>query len=123
MRVGSIAIGRSGDKGSTLDLTLVAMDAEGYRHLEQALTAGAAQRALVRVMPTVGPGRVRRYEVPGLNALKYVVADALPGGVYATLHAGLHWQKAAIWILLDMDLGPLLAADGNAGAMATKAAP
>ena len=26
------------------------------------------------------------------------------GGVYATLHAGLHWQKAAIWVLLDMHL-------------------
>lgn len=122
MRVGSIAIGRSGDKGSTLDLTLVAMDAEGYRHLEQALTAGAAQRALVRVMPAVGPGKVRRYEVPGLLALKYVVADAMPGGVYATLHAGLHWQKAAIWILLDLEIGPLPTGDLTSGTMDTKSA-
>ena len=50
------------------------------------------------------PGTVMRYEVPGLRALKYVITDALPGGVYATLHAGLHWQKAAIWVLLDMEL-------------------
>lgn len=42
--------------------------------------------------------------VPGLRALKFVIDDALPGGVYATLHAGLHWQKAAIWVLLDLDL-------------------
>ncbi len=27
MRVGSLAVGRAGDKGSTLDLTLVAKDA------------------------------------------------------------------------------------------------
>ena len=103
-RVGSIAVGRSGDKGSTLDLTLVAVDDAAYRRLEAALTADAAQRSLVRVMPTVGPGHVVRYAVPGLRALKYVVSEALPGGVYATLHAGLHWQKAAIWILLDMEL-------------------
>jgi hypothetical protein len=33
------------------------------------------------------------------------VDGALPGGVYASLHAGLHWQKAAAYILLDMELG------------------
>ena len=29
-RVGSIAVGRSGDKGNTLDLTLVAIDDAGF---------------------------------------------------------------------------------------------
>lgn len=100
MRVGSIAVGRSGDKGSTLDLTLVAIDDNGYQLLDERLTESVAQQALARVMP----GRVRRYDVPGLRALKFVVNDALPGGVYATLHAGLHWQKAAIWVLLDLEL-------------------
>jgi hypothetical protein len=100
MRVGSIAVGRSGDKGSTLDLTLVAIDDAAWRVLEAQLTAEVASRALARVMP----GTVRRYEVPGLHVLKFVVTDALPGGVYATLHAGLHWQKAAIWVLLDLEL-------------------
>ena len=106
MRVGSIAVGRSGDKGNTLDLTLVAVGAAAYDRLVRQLTAVAAQRAIGRVMP----GTVERYEVPGLLALKYVITDALPGGVYATLHAGLHWQKAAIWILLDCELP-----DDNAG--------
>ena len=100
MRVGSIAVGRSGDKGSTLDLTLVAVDDAAWRLLETHLTAEVAARAIARVMP----GEVRRYAVPGLRALKFVITGALPGGVYATLHAGLHWQKAAIWILLDLDL-------------------
>jgi hypothetical protein len=31
-----------------------------------------------------------------------VLPKALPGGVYASLHPGLHWQKAAIWYLLDL---------------------
>jgi len=104
MRVGSIAVGRSGDKGDRLDLTLVAIDDAAYRKLERGLTVEVAQRAIVCVMP----GTVTRYEVPGLRALKYVVDGALPGGVYATLHAGLHWQKAAIWVLLDLEL------EGNA---------
>ena len=100
MRVGSRAVGRSGDKGDVLDLTVVAIDDDAYRWLDEKLTAETAQTALSKVMP----GTVTRYDVPGLRALKFVVRDALPGGVYATLHAGLHWQKAAIWILLDLDL-------------------
>lgn len=100
MRVGSIAVGRSGDKGSTLDLTLVAIDDAAWHVLERRLTAEVAATALAPVMP----GVVRRYTVPGLKALKFVVTGALPGGVYATLHAGLHWQKAAIWVLLDLEL-------------------
>lgn len=101
VRVGTIAVGRSGDKGDMLDLTLVAIDDAGYRILDRGLTTAVAQRAIARVMP----GRVTRYDVPGLRALKFVIEDALPGGVYATLHAGLHWQKAAIWVLLDLEIG------------------
>ena len=100
MRVGSIAIGRSGDKGSTLDLTVLALTDENYQLLESKLTTEVAQAAISKVMP----GRLTRYPVPGLRALKFVVEDAMPGGVYATLHAGLHWQKAATWVLLDLEL-------------------
>ena len=68
--------------------------------LERTVTAEAAQRELGRAMP----GTVRRYAVPGLRALKFVIDGALPGGVYGSLHAGLHGQKAAIYVLLDMEL-------------------
>ncbi len=100
MRVGEIAAGRAGDKGSVLDLTLVAKSNGGYRLLERELTEEAAGIALNRVVP----GEVRRYAVPVLRALKFVMPNALPGGVYASLHPGLHWQKAAIWILLDLEI-------------------
>lgn len=101
VRVGEIACGRSGDKASTLDLTLVARDEAAYRLLEAAVTAERAGAELARAMP----GTVRRYALPELLALKFVIEGALPGGVYATLHAGLHWQKAATYVLLDMDVG------------------
>lgn len=100
MRVGDIACGRSGDKASTLDLTLVARDRAAYDLLERTITAERAEAELGKAMP----GRVTRYALPGLLALKFVVADALPGGVYATLHAGMHWQKAAAYVLLDLEI-------------------
>ena len=98
VRVGDIATGRAGDKGNVLDLTLVAHDEASYALLERVLSADAVRTALNRVVP----GPVLRYEIPGLRALKYVAPDALAGGVYATLRPGLHWQKAAIWLLLDL---------------------
>ena len=100
MRVGDMATGRAGDKGNMLDLTLVARDDAAYAVLLRVLTADAARTALNRVIP----GPVQRYEVPGLRALKYVAPEALAGGVYATLRPGLHWQKSAIWLLLDLDI-------------------
>ena len=100
MRVGDMASGRAGDKGNVLDLTLVARDQDTYETLVRVLDADTVRKALNRVVP----GPVQRYEIPGLRALKYVAPEALAGGVYATLRPGLHWQKAAIWLLLDLDI-------------------
>ncbi len=100
MRVGDIATGRAGDKGDVLDLTLVACDIPSFAHLKQVLSAETVRDALNRVVP----GPVLRYEIPALRALKFVAPEALAGGVYATLRPGLHWQKAAIWLLLDLQI-------------------
>ncbi len=99
-RIGDLAAGRAGDKGEVLDLTLVARNDDDYRRLARAVTRDFAARALNRVVP----GNVVRYELPMLRALKFVVPAALPGGVHASLRAGLHWQKAAIWLLLDCQI-------------------
>ena len=100
IRIGDIAVGRAGDKGDVLDLTLVARDDAAYARLERALDADTVRAMLNRVVP----GPVRRYELAGLRALKYVLPQALAGGVYASLRPGLHWQKAAIWLLLDLSI-------------------
>lgn len=102
MRVGEIAVGRAGDKGDMLDLTLVAQDEAAYELMSQALTTKAVAQMLNKVVP----GPVLRYDLPGLRALKFVLPEALLGGVYASLRPGLHWQKAAIWLLLDLDIHP-----------------
>jgi hypothetical protein len=100
MRIGDIAAGRAGDKGEVLDLTLVARSAGDYQWLARVVTTEFAARALNRVVP----GDIIRYELPALRALKFVAPVALPGGVHASLRAGLHWQKAAIWLLLDCEI-------------------
>lgn len=98
MRVGDIAAGRAGDKGDMLDLTLVARDEQAYALLGRALSL----ERLAPVLSRMVPGPVQRYDLPALKAYKFVLPQALPGGVYASLRPGLHWQKAAIWLLLDL---------------------
>ena len=100
VKVRELAAARAGDKGSTLDLTLVAFDQEGYDTLARALTADVVADWLHRTVD----GPVIRYLLPHLRAIKYVAPVALEGGVYASLRAGLHWQKAAVWLLLDEDV-------------------
>jgi hypothetical protein len=95
-----MATGRAGDKGDVLDLTLVAKDQATYALFLKALNCTAVQKKLNRVVD----GPVLRYELPKLLALKFVMPQALKGGVYATLRPGLHWQKAAIWLLLDAEI-------------------
>jgi alkanesulfonate monooxygenase SsuD/methylene tetrahydromethanopterin reductase-like flavin-dependent oxidoreductase (luciferase family) len=97
VRVGDVASGRAGDKGSTLDLTIVARDAAAYNVLMRQLTPGAVQACLLAPL-------VERYELPGLLALKFVVPGVLGGGTYSSLRAGMHWQKAAVSALLDVEL-------------------
>lgn len=99
-KVGDIAAGRSGDKGDVLDLTIVAYSEADYQRLSRLLTA----ERVGAVLATVAPSPVERYELPKLRALKFVAPQALPGGVHASLHAGLHWQKAAAYLLLDLPL-------------------
>lgn len=100
MRVGDLAAGRAGDKGSILDLTLVTTDPDAYDLLRTHVT----EERVATAFRGLSPSPVVRYELPGLNALKYVLPEALPGGVYLSSHPGLHWQKAAIHVLLDLEL-------------------
>lgn len=95
LTVGDIACGRSGDKGTTLDLTLVAIDAAAYDALTKELTADVVAGCL-------GMPRAIRYEIPNLLALKFVLTGALDAGPWASRRAGMHWQKAAISPILAL---------------------
>lgn len=99
MRVGDLACGRAGDKGPVVDFTIVARDDSAYELLESALDTETVARAL-------DCSTVHRYEVPRLRALKFVAPDALAGGAFASLRAGVHSQKAWIHALLDLELPP-----------------
>jgi hypothetical protein len=70
-----VAHARSGDKGDTANIGLIANDPALYPFLVREVTAAKVGRHF-RGMA----GRVERYELPNLHALNFVLHEALDGG-------------------------------------------
>jgi hypothetical protein len=72
---------RSGDKGNTSNISVIAYEPELYPHIRQQLTAERFKAHYAGVVT----GKVTRYEVDGLQALNFVAEGALGGGVSRSL--------------------------------------
>ncbi|MEW6362356.1 MAG: hypothetical protein ACK42A_10650 [Pyrinomonadaceae bacterium] len=71
-----LAHARSGDKGDTANIGLIALRPEYYPILEQKVTAEAVKRHFGKIVK----GKVERFELPHLNALNYLLHESLGGG-------------------------------------------
>jgi hypothetical protein len=71
-----LAHARSGDKGDTCNIGVVARAPEIYPWLRQTLTATRVKRHFKGICR----GRVERYEVPNLWALNFLLHESLGGG-------------------------------------------
>jgi Acyclic terpene utilisation family protein AtuA len=94
-----LAHGRSGDKGDKANIGVIARRAEDLAVLSAWLTpervyAHFAHRA---------PSRVERFDLPGLNAINFVLHDVLGGGGMASLHTD-NLAKAYAQVLLAMEV-------------------
>jgi hypothetical protein len=76
-----IAWGRSGDKGDSSNIGIVARRPEWLPLLREQVTEGAVARWLAHLVA----GSVTRYDVPGIHALNFVCSRALDGGGMASL--------------------------------------
>lgn len=76
VRLLEIAHARSGDKGDTANIGLIARDAKHYPLLVKQVTAARVARHF-RGMIT---GKVERFELPNLHALNFLLHGALDGG-------------------------------------------
>jgi len=70
-----LAHARSGDKGNTANVGVIALEPEYYPILARELTAARVARHF-RGMAS----RVERFELPNLHALNFLLHDALDGG-------------------------------------------
>ena len=99
MRLRELAHARTGDKGDTSQISVIAYDEGDYAYLAEHVTAervGAHFSAIVR-------GDVVRYELPGLGALNFVMDRALAGGVTRSLALDAH-GKCLGSLLLELEV-------------------
>lgn len=87
--VRDLAHARAGDKGRAVNVSAIAFDAAGYARLERELTAERVMAAFA----AVAAGPVRRYALPGLRALNFVVEGMEGGGVTRTLRQDRHGKS------------------------------
>jgi len=71
-----IAHARSGDKGDTCNVGVIAYDARHYPLLVRELTAERVKQFFGDYVK----GKVERYELPNLGALNFLLHEALGGG-------------------------------------------
>ncbi len=70
-----LAHARSGDKGNSANIGVIARRPEYYPLLVAELTPARVRRHFRGMV-----GRVQRFELPNLNALNFLLHDALDGG-------------------------------------------
>ena len=76
VRLVDIAHARSGDKGDTANVGLIALRPELYPIIEKYVTKDAVEKHFDGVIA----GPVVRYELPNLKALNFLLHGALDGG-------------------------------------------
>lgn len=97
-----LAHSRTGDKGDTSNISVIAFKAEDYPRLLKALTAERVAEYFAELLGDDGL-RVRRYELPNVHALNFVLPGILKGGVTRSLALDAH-GKALGAALLDIEV-------------------
>ena len=74
--LGRLAFARSGDKGNTANIGVIALSPDAYSTLVKELTCDRVKRYFRHVCG----GPVQRFELPNLYALNFLLHDSLGGG-------------------------------------------
>jgi hypothetical protein len=101
-RVFDLAYGRSGDKGDIANVSVIARTPAAYAELKAKLSAERVKREL----GTLVRGPVVRYELDNIEALNFVLYQALDGGATRSLRLdplGKSLAGAVLYLLLDQD--------------------
>lgn len=100
---------RTGDKGNRSNIGVFAYHPELYSHLAAQVT----EARVAELFAHRRPAAVKRYALPNLAALNFVIDDVLDGGVNNSLNLDSHGKTLAFLLLtmtvtLPSSLAPLL---------------
>ena len=97
-----LAHARSGDKGDTVNVGVIAYEPEFYPVLVSALTEAAVKKHFGSLVL----GKVQRFELPNLRALNFLLHNALDGGGTMSLMTdaqGKTFSTAMLRMEIDVD--------------------
>jgi len=96
-----IAHTRSGDKGDTCNIGVIALDQRHYPVLVRAVTAERVKQHFGELVR----GNVERFELPNLGALNFLLHEALGGGGTVSLRTDAQGKTFGASLLsLEIDL-------------------
>ena len=102
VRLADIAHARSGDKGDTANVGVIALQPDGIRsHRARAHASVASPTTFV----ASSTGDVKRFELPNLNALNFLLHGALDGGGTLSLKTdaqGKVFSTALLRMMIDV---------------------
>jgi hypothetical protein len=101
VRLVDIAHARSGDKGDTANVGVIALEPRWYDILDAFVTRDAVARHFAGMIG----GDVQRFELPNLNALNFLLHGALDGGGTLSLKTdaqGKVWSTALLRMTLEV---------------------
>ncbi len=99
IKLKEIAHARSGDKGDSSNIGLIAFKKEHYEVLRAKVTPDAVKQHFKAICR----GDVDRYEVPNLLALNFILHDALGGGGTESLKTDAQGKTHGMG-LLEMEI-------------------
>jgi len=91
----ALAHARTGDKGNRLNISLIAYEPALYPLLEQHITESAVAAHFAHRKPSA----VKRYALPKIYALNFVLDDVLDGGVTQALNLDSHGKTLSFHLL------------------------
>jgi hypothetical protein len=94
-----LAHGRTGDKGDRSNISVIAL----RRELYDVLVAQVTQDRVAALFAHRRPASVKRYLLPRLGAMNFVIDGVLDGGVNGALNLDAHGKTLA-FLLLEMPI-------------------
>ncbi|MFY8005523.1 MAG: acyclic terpene utilization AtuA family protein, partial [Chitinophagaceae bacterium] len=93
--LGNICLARSGDKGNTSNIGVIARSPEVFAYLQKHLTP----TLLKQWFKDVALGKIERFDIPNLYAFNFFLADALDGGGTFSGRIDAQGKSLASWLL------------------------
>ena len=95
MLVYDLAHTRAGDKGSSVNTSVVAFDHKRYDHL----VCYFISETVMEQFKHITDGPTTRYDLPKIKAFNFVILDALGGGVLTNMSMDLHGKSLSSLML------------------------